>query len=1181
MRPNPIRILLVDDDEDEFIITKDLLSEVENERYDIVWIADYEAALNALSQARHDLCLLDYRLGAQDGLELLRETSRREIKTPIILLTGQGDRAIDVEAMKAGAADYLVKGQLSAAILERAIRYALERARNLEILRASEERYRALFHSHPHPMWVHDLSTLSFLAVNAAAINRYGYSEEEFRTLTVEAIWAPVELPAALCFPAEFQDAFVQAGCRRHRRKDGSTFLVALAFHDLTFGHRPARLVLAQDISEQQRADEARRESENRYQQLIEISPDGIGLVDAKGCIGLANQQIAQILGHRHWQELVGQHIAPFVAPEDQSRVAQDLQKVRQTGSIKNVEYTFLKTDGTRFPVEVNASRVTNPDGSVLVLGVIRDLSNRKRAEAGLRLEEARTEALLHLNQMTDAPLQAISEFALKSAVQLTKSRSGCLVFLEEPGESLRVAACFEVADQGSPRQSIHDAILTPATAAPLFAALQHRQPVRMNNPVPDIAAGTFHPFEQQSIDRYLILPVFDGSRPVALVALINKPDEYVEVDSRQVTLLMDGMWKLQQHRRVEDELRKHITERIRTEEALRQAEAKYRGIFENAIEGIYQSTLDGHWLSVNPALARMLGYLDTNEFMADLNAPEKSIYVDPQRRAEFLRQLQARSILANFESQARRKDGTLIWISENARLVCGQPGETPFIEGSLENVTERKESQAAIEKLAAFPRQNPNPVLEFAAEGTLNYFNSAAAEMAQRLGRQHPAEILPPNAPDIVMDCLATGKRRLRVETVQNGRTLSWSFFPIQSSHVVHCYAGDITDRLNLEAQFRHAQKLESVGQLAAGVAHDFNNILTVIRGQASLMLAGNKRGDQATDALHQICDSTDRAMNLTRQLLAFSRRQIMQPRALNLNEVVHNIAKMLGRLLTENISLEFQSAPALPPIWADPGMMEQVLVNLAINARDAMPGGGRLLISTATVSQSEQETKGNPDARPGLFVRLTVADTGCGMDASTLSRIFEPFFTTKEVGKGTGLGLATVYGIVKQHEGWIEVNSQLGQGTQFQIFFPPSPKPAETKTSSLSPPSSRGSQECILVVEDEPKLREMIMEVLEINGYKVFGAGSGAEALALWAEHKNRIHLLLTDLVMPRGMSGRNLAEKLQAENPNLKTVYTTGYSTELSMKGFPLEEGRNFVPKPFHPDVLAQTIRYCLDH
>ncbi|MEK7678297.1 MAG: ATP-binding protein [Verrucomicrobiota bacterium] len=400
-------------------------------------------------------------------------------------------------------------------------------------------------------------------------------------------------------------------------------------------------------------------------------------------------------------------------------------------------------------------------------------------------------------------------------------------------------------------------------------------------------------------------------------------------------------------------------------------------------------------------------------------------------------------------------------------------------------------------------------------------------------------------------------------------------------------CVAKDITERkqaeetrARLEAQLRQSQKMEAVGQLAGGVAHDFNNLLTVIIGNANLLASESDLGLEMPELVRQITTAADRAANLTRQLLTFSRRQVMQVRPLNLNEVLSNISKMLHRLLGEHIALQCNYAPDLPHIEADAGMLEQVVVNLAVNARDAMPKGGCLVLSTQTEVLGPEEARHSPEACPGQFVLLTVADTGCGMDPTTLARIFEPFFTTKDVGKGTGLGLATVYGIVKQHNGWIEVASQLERGTTFKVFLPAAATAGQRPTPASAQPTTRGGHETILVVEDEAAVRQVAVMCLRRLGYQVLEAGNGVEALRLWEGRQRRIDLLLTDMVMPEGLSGLDLAERLRLDQPELRVILCTGYSLELSLRGQPIQPGLVHLAKPFNTRQLAESVRRCLD-
>jgi two-component system cell cycle sensor histidine kinase/response regulator CckA len=502
-------------------------------------------------------------------------------------------------------------------------------------------------------------------------------------------------------------------------------------------------------------------------------------------------------------------------------------------------------------------------------------------------------------------------------------------------------------------------------------------------------------------------------------------------------------------------------------------------------------------------------------------------------------------------------------------------------LERSVRYAIERKRAEMEIQKLAAFPRCNPNPVLEFSADGQLTYWNDAAQALARSLGRESLAPILPRDLSSVVSDCLSRNENKT-LQTTLDKRTFSWRFVPIPATRLVHCYSTEITERLNLEAQLRHSVKMDAVGQLAAGVAHDFNNILTIIQGHANLLIHSAGLDAEYQKPLKQICSASERASNLIRQLLMFSSKQVMQPRHLDLNEIISNVARMLQRLLGEHINLECGVAQNLTSIYADPGMMEQALMNLAINARDAMPRGGMLRITTNMVHFDEGVVLGNPKARPGNFVCLSVSDNRSGIDPKIINRIFEPFFTTKEIGKGTGLGLATVYGIVKQHEGWIDVESQIGAGTAFRLYFPSTRKPANAVATEEKEPEMevRPGSETILIVEDEPALRELVVDILKLYGYRVLEAACGPDALRVWEQHRGEIDLLLTDMVMPEGMSGRELADKLLYEKPMLRVIYTSGYSPGMAGQDIALLEGFNFLPKPYPPMRLAQLVRECLD-
>jgi PAS domain S-box-containing protein len=390
---------------------------------------------------------------------------------------------------------------------------------------------------------------------------------------------------------------------------------------------------------------------------------------------------------------------------------------------------------------------------------------------------------------------------------------------------------------------------------------------------------------------------------------------------------------------------------------------------------------------------------------------------------------------------------------------------------------------------------------------------------------------------------------------------------------------ARDITERKILEEQLRQAQKLEVIGQLAGGIAHDFSNLLIAITIHNELALKELGADNPLRRNLEEIKMASDRATALTHQILAFSRKQVVQPKVLNLNTVVIEMKKMLQRLIGENIELHTAPMPDLGDIEADPGQLTQIIMNLAINARDAMPFGGQLTIETQNIYLDEANARQQGASNPGAYVLLAVSDTGMGMDEQTQKRIFEPFFTTKETDKGTGLGLATVYGIVKQSGGHIWVSSEVGRGTTFQVYLPRVDEGVQEDEQSTEPEATWQGTETILLAEDEQIVRKLTREILEMHGYQVLEAANGGAAISICERHQRPIHLLLSDVIMPE-LGGRELASRLAQKHPELKVLYMSGYMDAASLPNSSLETNLSFLQKPFTPDALARKVREVLD-
>ncbi|HWN97288.1 MAG TPA: response regulator [Methylomirabilota bacterium] len=460
------------------------------------------------------------------------------------------------------------------------------------------------------------------------------------------------------------------------------------------------------------------------------------------------------------------------------------------------------------------------------------------------------------------------------------------------------------------------------------------------------------------------------------------------------------------------------------------------------------------------------------------------------------------------------------------------------------------------------------------------------AREMGQVIGRTTIELRIWPGEEMATADVLArtreTQDRLVAIRTSSGEERMAYLFtqhFDVGMEPCRLVLLEDVTERLKLEADLRQAHKMEAIGQLAAGVAHDFNNILTIVQGHISLVLSRNHLADKTHHALSQALAASERAGTLTRQLLAFSRKQVIERRALKLNSLFEQIEAMLERLIGEHIEVEFHCPTDLPRVFADRCNIEQVLINLAVNARDAMPEGGKLTISASEHTQESSDRP--PDSPAGHFVCIRITDTGTGMDEATKARIFEPFFTTKGPGKGTGMGLATVYGILKQHQGWIDVASAIGQGTTFRIYLPISVELDDTalfrKPQTLH--TELNGHETVLVVEDEELLLEFVQDVLTSHGYRVLSAKNAEEAVQIWDRESNGVALLLTDMVMPGGVTGKQLAEKLRRVKSNLRVIYSSGYSLDL-VGSSASELGVSLLQKPYHASLLVKTVRECLD-
>ncbi len=632
-------------------------------------------------------------------------------------------------------------------------------------------------------------------------------------------------------------------------------------------------------------------------------------------------------------------------------------------------------------------------------------------------------------------------------------------------------------------------------------------------------------------------------------------------------------------------------TERQKIEKALRESEEKFALAFEASPDAVNINRLeDGLYVDINKGFTGLTGY--TREDVLGKTSLEIDIWHDHADRQQLTDILKKQGYCENLEAIFRRKDGSLATALMSARII--ELHNAPHIISITRDITQRKQDEANLERLKVAIEHASEIIIITDAEGNIQYANPAFEKVTgytlEDVFRRNP-RILKSGLHDDsfyseLWATIANGRiwtgRLVNKKSDGTLYTEEATISPVFNSQkkIVNFVAikRDITEHLKLEAQYLQAQKMESVGRLTGGVAHDFNNILAVILGYTEMALTLTKSSEKLHSYLEKIYDAAQRSTDIVRQLLAFSRKQTIAPKVLDLNETVTGMLKMLRRLIGEDIDLAWMPAPDLAPIKMDPVQIDQILANLCVNARDAIKGAGKVTIATERVRLDEDSCTQYADFIPGDYVMLSVSDNGCGMEKSIAEQIFEPFFTTKGQ-LGTGLGLATVYGIIKQNNSFIDVSSEPGNGTTIRIYLPihtDSPLWREEKESE-KPSLNRG--ETILIVEDDPDILELGFYMLESLGYQVLATDSPKEALRLAEEHTSEIDLLITDVVMP-GMNGKELALRLLSLRPELKLLYMSGYTADVIAHHGVLDEGVHFLQKPFTSKQLSTKIKKVLD-
>ena len=913
----------------------------------------------------------------------------------------------------------------------------------------------------------------------------------------------------------------------------------------------------AGERAHREQAEDALRQSEKQYRLLFDGNPHPMWVFDLENqAIIEANEAAVAHYGFSH-EEFLSMKLADLRAPgRHENNSAGDAET-------DAIVWRHRRKDGRTMDMEV-AWRPLAFHGRLAALTMATDVTTRRQAAH----QNAVFGKLSH-QLCASTTASAAAQFICEAADELFHWDDFALD-LYSAGEDEVVSLLTITTIEGR-------RVPIPASPQPKTAnALVRRVIARGAEIVPADKAG-------DQGGTTMIAPIRKGEAVIGVLFIQGRSARgYTESDLRTLQALADQC--------------SGALERIRAEEDLRHSQRRFRELFENSPDAIFVEDMQGNVLDVNRSACKLHG-LERGQLVGK-NAIEE--LVQPARRESTRTEFQrlANGQVSWVESESLRADGHMVPVE--IRVVRVEFDGEPALLFHVRDISERRAAETALrssETLFRLVWENSVDGMQLTDQnGNIVAANGAFCRLAGLPHSQLEGK------PFTVIYSAGTDWEKLlaahqenfragtlhgkciREEILHNGRPV---VFEIADSFVesggeprlLLTLFRDITAQKKLEEQLRQAQKMEAIGQLAGGIAHDFNNILTVILGHATL-LTMQSLDAKALLSAQQIKQASERAAGLTRQLLAFGRKAIAAPRNLDLNQLVGNMSDMLGRLLGEDVSLQinFSGEPAI--IDADPSMMEQIVLNLSVNSRDAMPRGGQLTIRVSVRDIDAQYASQVVEARPGKFACLSHMDSGAGIPPENMNRIFEPFFTTKELGKGTGLGLATVFGIVKQHKGWVEVESQLGRGTAFNVFLPVATAVLPVADVGETQIRRRGGSETILVVEDERDLRDLVCRVLRNDGYRVFEAVDGQNALKIWAEYKDQIGLLFTDVIMPGGLNGRELAEKIWAERPGLKVIFSSGYGAETLGKDFKLDPKFNYLQKPYEPDKLSKAVRRCLD-
>jgi len=943
------------------------------------------------------------------------------------------------------------------------------------------------------------------------------------------------------------------------------------------------------------------------------------------------NQKYAEICG---WPKEEISDFASFtqnVLPDEQ----RDQTAQAMLAGVHRPNPTNLKIEDLRIRTKTGECRYINVQAFKIpeqdfIITTLEDVTEQHQAREVLLLNETRMEALLEINQMSFDSVSAIAEHSMEKAIQLTQSTLGFVAFANEEETVLTMHAWSHRAMEECRIQN--KPLVFPIEATGLWGeAIRQRKPIVVNDYHAENPLKKGCPEGHVPLQRVICIPIFDNDRIVVVAGLANKAQEYNHSDVQQLTLLMEGMWRRIQRKQAEDQQQRQSSLNAALADLHEPLTSPATSIQETA-QLILQhaQTLthspEGFVCEVHIASGMILDHAMTPLFNGPAGAYESiknalscgfgETWLDSERTVQ---DVQSGFYNNNLQRVCESLDMPLIHPplqrlltvpilleSKHAGTITLVNSDRDYTDLDLHAVQrlaqfyaltiQRKRVEADLRRLAAAIEQAAEIVIVAGVEGEVRYVNPAYESICGRssldvLGDPLWAVLSEDSSQYSALWGEIQDKLQqsgvwagpLTIRKQNSSVRLEVMVSPVyDDSGVITnlvAIARDVTWESDLQEQLRHAQKMEAVGQLAGGVAHDFNNLLQVITGYTDLALAAVESESLAAQSLQEILNASERARTLVNQLLLFGRRKIQQPKNINLSDTVENAMKLLGRVIGEHIERVYQSCDAMKPVCADPNQILQVLMNLCVNAQDAMPNGGRLTIAVRMEEFDESFCAAHPWAMAGEFASLSVSDTGTGMPPEILSHIFEPFFSTKEVGKGTGLGLATVYGIVRQHDGFLHVESEVGKGSTFSIYLPVSQEAVFDEIPEIEENGSPiGKGEKILLAEDEENVRYLTSQLLRNKGYRPIIARDGEEAIQLFQQHMHELKLVVVDAVMPK-KSGRDVYDAVRACREDLPILFVSGYSYEVIEQDKKLINA-TLLQKPFRPQVLLSKIREMLD-